>query len=272
MADAAGQDGVVELSGLDGDNGFTIRGLEEGMYLGYRVASCGDINADGVADLSVSAVGAHPDWHYQAGEVYVVFGRDNLGAGGLLDLAALEGGSGFVLQGVARLDLLGRSLSGAGDINADGVADLLVGAPDADPGGSRGAGMVWVVYGRPYVGGAGVVRASAIGGAYGLTVVLLRFVAVYSVFDTMNIVFASAIKGAGDTRFVMISLAVISAFGLIIPTYLVIIVFRYGLMVSWGIASVYVILLGFVFFFRFRGGKWKAMRVIETPSSEGPQE
>ena len=100
---------------------------------------------------------------------------------------------------------------------------------------------------------------------HGITVVLLRFVAVYSVFDTMNVIFASAIKGAGDTRFVMFMLATLSVFVLILPTYLAIVVLGRGLMVSWIIASAYVIILGFVFYFRFLGGKWKTMRVIEMP-------
>ncbi|HEN21391.1 MAG TPA: MATE family efflux transporter, partial [Desulfobacteraceae bacterium] len=98
-----------------------------------------------------------------------------------------------------------------------------------------------------------------------LTIILLRFVAVYSIFDTLNIIFASAIKGAGDTRFVMNAIIVISACVLVIPTYILIIVLDYGLMTGWTIASAYVIALGFVFYIRFLGGKWKAMRVIEEP-------
>jgi len=98
-----------------------------------------------------------------------------------------------------------------------------------------------------------------------LTIILLRFVAVYSIFDTMNIIFASAIKGAGDTRFVMYAIVVISACVLVIPTYAAIMVLDYGLMAGWTIASAYVISLGFVFYFRFLGGKWKSMRVIEEP-------
>jgi MATE family multidrug resistance protein len=107
---------------------------------------------------------------------------------------------------------------------------------------------------------------------YGFSVILLRFVAVYSIFDTMNIIFCSAIKGAGDTRFVMFMTTILSVFVLIIPTYLAIAVFKFGLMVSWVIATIYIMLLGIVFYLRFLGGKWKSMRVIETtiqvPKSE----
>jgi MATE family multidrug resistance protein len=98
---------------------------------------------------------------------------------------------------------------------------------------------------------------------YGYSVILLRFVAVYSVFDTMNIIFCSAIKGAGDTRFVMLMTVVLSLFVFIVPVYLTVVVLEYGLMVAWIFATVYIISLGVAFYLRFIGGKWKTMRVIE---------
>ena len=100
---------------------------------------------------------------------------------------------------------------------------------------------------------------------YRYSIVLLRFVAVYSIFDTMNIIFTSAIKGAGDTRFVMLMTVILSLFVLIIPAFLAIMVFKYGLMVSWVLATVYIIIIGITFYLRFLGGKWKSMRVIEMP-------
>jgi MATE family multidrug resistance protein len=103
---------------------------------------------------------------------------------------------------------------------------------------------------------------------YDFSIILLRFVAFYSVFDTMNIIFCSAIKGAGDTKFVMYISVGLSFLGLLIPTYLAVVVFDYGLMVSWVIATSYVILLGFAFFLRFLNGKWKTMRVIEQAAVE----
>ena len=98
---------------------------------------------------------------------------------------------------------------------------------------------------------------------YGYSIILLRFVAVYSVFDTMNIIFCSAIKGAGDTRYVMLITVMLSIFLLIVPVYLAVVIFEFGLMVAWVFATAYIILLGFIFYFRFLGGKWKTMRVIE---------
>ena len=98
---------------------------------------------------------------------------------------------------------------------------------------------------------------------YGYSVILLRFVAIYSVFDTMNIIFCSAIKGAGDTRYVMLITVILSVFAFVVPVYLAVVVFEFGLMVAWVFATAYIILLGFIFYFRFLGGKWKTMRVIE---------
>ena len=98
---------------------------------------------------------------------------------------------------------------------------------------------------------------------YQYSVVLLRFVAVYSIFDAMNIIFCSAIKGAGDTRYVMFVSVLLSIFVLIVPVYLVIEVLEYGLMYAWVLATAYVSLLGVIFYLRFLGGKWKTMRVIE---------
>jgi MATE family multidrug resistance protein len=99
-----------------------------------------------------------------------------------------------------------------------------------------------------------------------LTEILLRFVALYSIFDTMNIIFASALKGAGDTKFVMYMIVLVSAFVLVVPTYVLIMMLGYGVMAAWSVATVYVILLGFMFLLRFLQGSWKSMRVIEDKS------
>ncbi len=98
---------------------------------------------------------------------------------------------------------------------------------------------------------------------YAYAVILLRFVAIYSLFDAMNIIFCSAIKGAGDTRFVMFMTVILSVFVLIIPVYVAIEILDSGLMMAWVFATVYVALLGITFFLRFQGGKWESMSVIE---------
>ena len=94
--------------------------------------------------------------------------------------------------------------------------------------------------------------------------------ALYSVFDAMNIIFASAIKGAGDTRFVMFMIVVLSVSVLIVPSYVVIVYLSMGIYWGWAFVTTYIIVLGVVFFFRFLRGKWKSMRVIEPSAVAVP--
>ncbi len=95
-------------------------------------------------------------------------------------------------------------------------------------------------------------------------VILLRFVALYTLFDTMNITFSSALKGAGDTQFVMKAIVLVSWLVMVIPTYLAIVVFKQHLFIAWGFATAYVVLLALVFMVRFMKGNWKTMSVIRT--------
>lgn len=93
-------------------------------------------------------------------------------------------------------------------------------------------------------------------------VILLRFVAIYSFFDAMAIVFGSAIRGAGDTRFAMLVSFLSAWLLLVIPTYTL---WRYSgpnLFWSWVICSIYVVSLGFIYMTRFQQGRWKSMNVI----------
>src|SRR6185369_9375277 len=109
------------------------------------VASAGDFNGDGFADLIVGAKFADPHGIY-SGASYVVFGKAS-GLAANLDLSSLDGSTGFKLSGVAAFDYSGGSVASAGDVNGDGFADLIVGAHGADPHGSR-SGASYVVFGK----------------------------------------------------------------------------------------------------------------------------
>jgi MATE family, multidrug efflux pump len=93
--------------------------------------------------------------------------------------------------------------------------------------------------------------------------VLLRFVAVYSLFDILFVVYSSAIKGAGDTRFVMWTIGILSMGIMVLPVYIGVVFLGTGLYPAWGSFTVYVCLAGLVFRWRYARGKWKDMRVIE---------
>lgn len=97
-----------------------------------------------------------------------------------------------------------------------------------------------------------------------VTIMLLRFVAFYSFFDSASIIFSCAIRGAGDTMYVMI-VSIFSIIALAFPTYIAVYWFEAGLTVCWVIATVYISALSFVYYIRFKRGKWKNMSVIEVP-------
>lgn len=103
-----------------------------------------------------------------------------------------------------------------------------------------------------------------------MAVILLIFVALYSLFDAFNLIFAAALKGAGDTVFVMIVSAVLGITLMVLPTWWVCRPDGPGIYVAWAFLTLFVIVLGVVFFIRFLQGRWQSMRVIEQPSEIPP--
>ncbi|MFP5271898.1 hypothetical protein, partial [Coleofasciculus sp.] len=130
-----GFDANFNLSQLDGSNGFILNGIDSSDSSGRSVSSAGDINGDGIDDVIIGA----PSADYGAGETYIVFGSSE-GFDANLNLSQLNGSNGFVLNGIDERDFSGRSVSSAGDINGDGIDDLII--------GTRGSGETYVVYGN----------------------------------------------------------------------------------------------------------------------------
>jgi hypothetical protein len=145
----------LDLSTLDGSNGFAINGIAVYDNSGSSVSSAGDVNGDGFDDLIIGARYADGNGIYNAGQSYVVFGS-NSGFGAGLDLSTLNGSNGFAINGIAVYDNSGYSVSSAGDVNGDGFDDLIIGARLADPNGLNIAGQSYVVFGSNSGFGAGL--------------------------------------------------------------------------------------------------------------------
>ncbi|WP_036532915.1 integrin alpha, partial [Neosynechococcus sphagnicola] len=105
---------------------FFINGRTGGDASGHSVSSAGDINGDGIDDLIIGAVRADPNGKTNAGQSYVVFGTTS-GFSSTLNLSTLNGSNGFVINGINASDFSGQSVSGAGDVNGDGIDDLIIG-------------------------------------------------------------------------------------------------------------------------------------------------
>ena len=88
----------IDLSTLNGTTGFKLSGVTPNDYSGRSVASAGDVNGDGFADLIVGAGSADPNGS-ASGASYVVFGKAS-GFAANLDVSSLDGSNGFKLSGV----------------------------------------------------------------------------------------------------------------------------------------------------------------------------
>ena len=136
---------AVELSDIEnGIGGFVINGVSVNDFSGSSVSYAGDVNGDGFDDLIIGAYGDDPNGG-DSGASFVVFGKTD---GTAVELSDLEAGNGgFVINGVSAGDRSGVSVSTAGDVNGDGLDDLIVGALRDDPNGSN-SGASFVVFGK----------------------------------------------------------------------------------------------------------------------------
>ncbi|HEU0099687.1 MAG TPA: M10 family metallopeptidase C-terminal domain-containing protein [Allosphingosinicella sp.] len=123
-------------------NGFVIHGNGTNDYVGDGVAGLGDFNGDGIDDIVVGA--------FNANRAYVIFGK----SGGFTDFNVLTmtAADGFVIPGGTSSDFVGYIMSGAGDVNGDGLQDMILGTSQ---------GRAYVILGR--AGGAATIDVNNLG-------------------------------------------------------------------------------------------------------------
>ena len=129
---------AVNLSDVaNSTGGFAINAFDPGTGTYWYVQSAGDVNGDGLADIAVSSSTTNQ------GSAYIVFGKADTTAVSVANVQA--GNGGFAINSANAAELAGYSVSSAGDINGDGLSDLIVGAYNVNNGGVTTA---YVVYGK----------------------------------------------------------------------------------------------------------------------------
>lgn len=135
----------IYLDEITSNQGFKIHGSTNGDESGSSVSSAGDFNGDGYDDIIIGAPKATPNSRANAGISYVVFGG-NFSTN--IELSSLALNKGFSILGANAGDKSGYSVSGIGDINNDGFADIAIGAPYASPNSRTMAGITYIIFGK----------------------------------------------------------------------------------------------------------------------------
>jgi gliding motility-associated-like protein len=130
-----------DVTTLNGTNGFVIPGIQASSKFGAETKFVGDINNDGFEDIGVGVLNTQINDSSQVGTTYVIFGSD-IGFPASFDVTSLNGTNGFIFEGIRQYEGIGLSIAGVGDINGDGIDDLVIGA-------SRFAEGSVVLYGKP---------------------------------------------------------------------------------------------------------------------------
>ncbi|WP_370334485.1 Ig-like domain-containing protein [Parvularcula marina] len=149
----------LNLNDLDGDNGFAVNATRYSDEIG-RYFSTGDINGDGIDDLLIGQPQSRfPGEQYAYdGAVYVVYGSDG-DISSELDLDDLDGENGFILRGPSNFGI-GQDVMVLGDLNADGIEDMVFKASaNAIPNSSDGE--IYIVFGTE-VGTTAIVELEAL--------------------------------------------------------------------------------------------------------------
>ena len=136
-----------------GDADFILTGPSADDLAGASVSAAGDVDGDGLDDLIIGGSEVASGWGPGAGEAWLVLGS-TLAAQPTAELSLADADTTFV--GETTEDLAGFSVGGAGDVDGDGLADLIIGGPGSPDGGSD-AGKSWLVLGSTLAATSGAV-------------------------------------------------------------------------------------------------------------------
>jgi Ca2+-binding RTX toxin-like protein len=117
----------IDLTTLDGSNGFVVEAAESVS----SVSSAGDINGDGFDDIIIGDPSATLNDYDYSGGAFVVYGKSD-GFSSSINFEDLDGSNGFQTTGTTSYGEFGKSVSNAGDINGDGIDDVIIGAPNSN--------------------------------------------------------------------------------------------------------------------------------------------
>jgi hypothetical protein len=129
----------MDINLKDSDASFI--GEFEGDCSGDGIAGVGDVNADGYDDFLIGSAG-NSDFGFWSGQTYLIFGKAN---GWSNDTNLSKADASF--YGERAGSNLGFSLNGVGDVNGDGIDDMLIGAPYDDDVGLN-AGQAYLIFGK----------------------------------------------------------------------------------------------------------------------------
>ncbi|MGJ8664665.1 MAG: integrin alpha, partial [Marinicella sp.] len=132
----------INLDDMDGNNGIAIYGADTEDVSGFELNGAGDFNGDQIDDILISTNGAQDDYK---GHVYLIYGSENPIHPILL--ADINGINGTKFIGERNDDFAGTGIAGNFDFNADGLKDIIIGAPEAIDGFSSDVGRAYVVFG-----------------------------------------------------------------------------------------------------------------------------
>ena len=145
---SADMEGTLDLANETAAFDFVVTGAEGFSRIGHAIAT-GDVNGDNVADLILGApfagreVGSPPGSpRKESGEMYVIFGSSAVG--GEVSLAFDQ--PGFTVSSEQRHGQFAAAVA-AGDVNGDGIDDIIVGAPQMDFGDKEAVGAAFVFFG-----------------------------------------------------------------------------------------------------------------------------